>query len=258
MPSNEKPYPFIWAHRGASGHEVDNTIESFKLAIEMGADGLESDVHLSKEGELIFFHEDKVLWDGKKTSPQKLTLYELQSIDLGYGRKIPRVEDIFQYFKEKSNKNGDSIRYSLDIKRLHMGIPLITLAEEMGVADVVEITPNDNFPKFWNYIERFRKLSNKVQIVDSAHFNLKPLKHIFKKMYYQNWDKFKQFNLKGINVKASLVTESMIDNVKSRGLQMYVWDCHDENSLKKFMAKNIDALYSNYPDMAYDIRKNGS
>ncbi len=247
--------PFIWAHRGASGHEIDNTMESFKLALDMGADGLESDIHQSKDGHLILFHDNKVDWEGKNVKPNRLTLKELQSIDLGKGRKIPLARDVFEYFKEKTNRAGEKVRYSLDVKKIRMAIPLTKLAEEIGVADAVEITPNDNCPSFWRIVEKIRKISNKIHVVDSAHFNLKPLKILFKKMYFQNWEKFKLYNVKGINVKATLATDDLIEDVKRRDLKMYVWDCHDKSTLKTFMRKNVDALYSNYPDMAVSVRK---
>ena len=43
----------IWAHRGASGYAPENTLEAFALADKMKADGIELDVHLSKDGEII-------------------------------------------------------------------------------------------------------------------------------------------------------------------------------------------------------------
>lgn len=43
----------IYGHRGASGHAPENTLEAFRLAMDMGADGFELDVHLSKDGHLV-------------------------------------------------------------------------------------------------------------------------------------------------------------------------------------------------------------
>ena len=50
----------IIAHRGASGYAPENTMEAFKLAIEMGADAIETDVHLTKDGEVVIIHDEKV------------------------------------------------------------------------------------------------------------------------------------------------------------------------------------------------------
>lgn len=50
----------VWAHRGASGYAPENTIEAFKMAAEMGADGVELDVQLTKDGELVVAHDERI------------------------------------------------------------------------------------------------------------------------------------------------------------------------------------------------------
>ncbi|MDY5789975.1 MAG: glycerophosphodiester phosphodiesterase family protein, partial [Oliverpabstia intestinalis] len=50
----------IWAHRGASGYEPENTLEAFALAIEQKADGIELDVQLSRDGEIMVLHDEIV------------------------------------------------------------------------------------------------------------------------------------------------------------------------------------------------------
>ena len=48
----------VWAHRGASGYAPENTIPAFQKAIEMGADGIELDVQLTKDGELVVVYDE--------------------------------------------------------------------------------------------------------------------------------------------------------------------------------------------------------
>ena len=194
--------PFIWGHRGACAYETDNTIESFKLAIEKGADGIESDVHITKDNVLIFYHDDRIEYNSKMISPSSLTFEQIQSISLKNDRKVPAVKEVFAYFKDKKNLQGGPIKYSLDLKTLKMGIPLIQLAEEIGIAEHVELTPNDNYPTFWKYVSQYRSISSNIQIVDSAHFEMEWLKKLFRKMYYQNWEKFHKFGLKARHLKA--------------------------------------------------------
>ncbi|MBZ0290289.1 MAG: glycerophosphodiester phosphodiesterase, partial [Anaerolineae bacterium] len=47
----------VFGHRGASGYAPMNTLPAFQLAAEQGADGVELDVHLSKDGQLIVLHD---------------------------------------------------------------------------------------------------------------------------------------------------------------------------------------------------------
>ena len=48
----------VWAHRGASGYAPENTLEAFKKAEKMKADGVELDVQLTKDGELVVIHDE--------------------------------------------------------------------------------------------------------------------------------------------------------------------------------------------------------
>ena len=48
----------VWAHRGASGYAPENTMDAFRKAIEMKADGIELDVHLTKDGEVVVIHDE--------------------------------------------------------------------------------------------------------------------------------------------------------------------------------------------------------
>ena len=50
----------IYGHRGASGYAPENTLEAFQLSMDMGAEGFELDVHMSRDGELVVIHDESV------------------------------------------------------------------------------------------------------------------------------------------------------------------------------------------------------
>lgn len=50
----------IFAHRGASAYAPENTMEAFELAAKQGADGIELDVHVTKDGEVVVTHDEKI------------------------------------------------------------------------------------------------------------------------------------------------------------------------------------------------------
>lgn len=77
------PPPWIVGHRGAAGEALENTVESLDLALEQGADMLEADLQLSRDGELVAFHD----WDlqrlaGRAEVIERRTLGELASVEL--------------------------------------------------------------------------------------------------------------------------------------------------------------------------------
>ena len=77
-----KPKTKVWAHRGASGYAPENTLEAFQLAVEMGADGVELDVQLTKDGEIVVVHDERIdrVSDGSGEI-RSLTLEELKQFN---------------------------------------------------------------------------------------------------------------------------------------------------------------------------------
>jgi glycerophosphoryl diester phosphodiesterase len=88
--------PRIYAHRGASGEAPGNSLLAFRLAREEGADGVELDVRRTRDGHIVVFHDrDATLPSGKRARISRLTLAELQQIDLGGGQRIPTLSQVF-------------------------------------------------------------------------------------------------------------------------------------------------------------------
>ena len=96
--------PLIIAHRGASGEAPENTMDAFKLAWELGADGIEGDFHLTRDGHIVAIHDkdtNKVTKGKNKLIVKKTNLQELQKIDVGswksekyFKARIPTLEEV--------------------------------------------------------------------------------------------------------------------------------------------------------------------
>ncbi len=90
---------FKVAHRGASAHEPENTMLAFRRALELGADGLELDVHLSSDGVPVVIHDgtlDKTT-DGSG-QVRETRLDALRALNAGKGEKIPLLEEVIDEF----------------------------------------------------------------------------------------------------------------------------------------------------------------
>ncbi len=92
--------PLVIAHRGASAYAPENTLAAFNLAFEMGADGIELDVELTKDGVPIVFHFDQNQQTHGRRSLQDLALAEVKQLDAGAwfdakyrGEKIPTLAE---------------------------------------------------------------------------------------------------------------------------------------------------------------------
>ena len=89
----------ILAHRGASDARLENTLAAFTHAIERGADGVELDVQLSRDGEVIVFHDhDLARLAGRQEKIEHLTWDELSRVALHQNNRIPRLADLLEHW----------------------------------------------------------------------------------------------------------------------------------------------------------------
>lgn len=99
----------IIAHRGYSAVYPENTMLAFRKAAEAGADGIELDVHLSRDGECMVIHDEALArTTGLPGSVQDYSRNELEAMDAGYvkgGRSgfcpIPPLEEVLDYLSDK-------------------------------------------------------------------------------------------------------------------------------------------------------------
>src|SRR5690625_6609337 len=118
-----KMKPLIIAHRGASGNAPENTLAAFQLAVEEGADGIELDVHLSKDGELVVIHDDTLDRTTNGTGRvQDKDLDELKTYDAGSwfdskfaSERIPLLQEVIDIlpddvFLNVEIKNSPTVR----------------------------------------------------------------------------------------------------------------------------------------------------
>lgn len=113
-----KDQPMIFAHRGASGTHPENTMAAFKAALELGADGIELDVQMTRDGELVIIHDETV---NRTTNGEGaimgMTAKEVASLDAGSwfhakfaNEKIPTLEEFFIWAM------GNNLQINIELK----------------------------------------------------------------------------------------------------------------------------------------------
>ena len=129
------------AHRGASGYAPENTHAAFELAIEMGADKIETDIQLSRDSELVLFHDATVdrVTDGSG-AVEDFTLAELRELDCGAwfgpefaGQRIVTLAELLETYL-------DRIPLVLEIKEPRAAVPMMG---DIPETDRIEITSFD-------------------------------------------------------------------------------------------------------------------
>ena len=139
----ERHHPLVYAHRGASGYAPENTMVSFEKAVELGTDGIELDVQLTKDGQLVVIHDEWLerVSDGtgfvKDYTLEQLRQFNFNKTFPEYGRQpIPLLEDVLELVR----KSGIMVNIELKTGIFHYpGIveKTMRLVDEMGIKNQV-------------------------------------------------------------------------------------------------------------------------
>ena len=127
----------IFGHRGAGNLAPENTIKSFRKAIELKADFIEFDILETKDGKIVVCHDEEISrLTGHHGFVRDLTLEELKSFDFGDGEKIPTFEELIEVTKGKINLNCEVIVEGISNK-------VVEIIKKYGIIDKVLVKRED-------------------------------------------------------------------------------------------------------------------
>ncbi len=96
------PFFKVVGHRGAPLYEPENTLSSFKKAYECGATAIEFDVRATRDGVLVLIHDEKVDRVTNGTGfVAKLSFREIRGLNVGVKEKVPTLDEVLEYAKDK-------------------------------------------------------------------------------------------------------------------------------------------------------------
>lgn len=160
---NSHQHPLILGHRGVPEEHQENTMAGFQRAIELGIDGVELDVFLTKDEKLVVFHDlETERLTGVSGTITEMTWAEIkqlnikQIVDVGdrtidYGReaKIVLLEDVLEETRGKLLVDIEIKAYGLDFDQRHTGTAVANLVRRMDMAADVFITSFNFWPLIW-------------------------------------------------------------------------------------------------------------
>lgn len=218
-------------HRGAMGYAPENTLKSFKKALELNVDMIELDVYACKSGELVVIHDDKLdrTTNGKGYVVEK-NLDELRNLDAGQGEKIPLLSEVLDVIQRRSKVN-------------------IELKGENTAKPVHDLIENYVKNKSWEYED--------FMISSFNHYELKKFGELNKNIKLGalivgipiGFAEFAQkINAHSVNLCVEFINQEFVDDAHRRGLKVYVWTVNDFDEIKRIKNLHVDGIFSNFPD----------
>jgi len=222
-----------YAHRGCSEFFPENTLFSFYMGLDTGADGIETDVQGTSDGVLVLFHDDdmsRII--GSPTRICDHTYAQLLQMDFGSykgprfkGERIVRLDEFLLHFGAKD------LTFALEVKQIGVEKALLDMIGRYGVRDKVIIT---SF--YWQSILSLRKLDDSIRLgyltekVDEAI-----LKDLLDNHIQQICPRIDDFD------------ELMFDRCTSLGLSIRYWGISDTPRMLKALKLGGDGMTMNNP-----------
>lgn len=250
----------IIAHRGASAYAPEHSLLSYGLAVQMKADYIELDVHMTKDGELVSMHDPFVhLPDGRKQIAevdfQDLKKVQRESdfdgklaVSLPEGidpLRIVSTEEIFSYFQ-------NDVNYYIELKSpaSYPGIEeaLFGQLREFGLLPLEDA----ELPKV--ILQSFDAASLKkvheqepaiplIQLYSAKNETMLTKKRLGKVAEYAS----------GIGVDKSVVTVELVELVHGADLHIHPFTVNEEDEIRRMIEIGADGIFTDVPDVAVEV-----
>jgi glycerophosphoryl diester phosphodiesterase len=218
-------------HRGAKGYEPENTLVSFEKAIEMGADGIELDVHLSLDGHLIVIHDETIdrTTDGMGVVNQ-LTLQALKSCTINEKYSIPTLDEVLDLVDHRCFVN-------IELKNQETAEKVVQLIEHY-IAH--KNWKNDHFivSSFdWNALQQVRFLNENIRIGVLTETDL-DLAISFARF----------LKAEALHPDFQLLTDEYTAKIQEKGIQVFPWTVNEKDAVESMKSFKVDGIITDFLD----------
>lgn len=228
-----------FAHRGFSGQYPENTMIAFEKALEAGCEGIEMDVHLTKDNELVIIHDEKTDRTSNITGYVKdMTYEELSKADFSYiyrdkvgSCRIPTLKEYFDLVKDKD------IITNIELKT--------GIFEYIGIENAV-----------YNMIKEY-KLEDRILISSFNHNSVMRMKNIAPELKYgflsETWilntgEYLNTYNIEAYHPDFHMLTDTEVHDLREHNIKINTWTVNEPDDIQHMIDIRAEGIISNYPD----------
>lgn len=237
--------PRVIAHRGLALLHTENTLGAFQAAITAGADLLETDVHVSKDGQVVVAHDPDLLRvAGRPGLVSDFTAAQLAGMDVGQGEGFPTLVELLERFPDQ--------KFNIDLKVRAVVEPFVDVITQLHARDRVLVA---------SFQEEHRAIATALLpgVLSSAtprHVVEGRVRSWFG-LPLDSWalpPEVKALQIPTTHRGFALVTPSMIRAAHRRGLEVHVWTINDPDQMRRLWQMGVDGIVTDRTDLAVEVR----
>ena len=245
--------PAFIAHRGGSEEWPENTLLAFQKSVELGCDAIETDLHQTKDGEFVIFHDETLERTTNGTGDIKnLTLAELKKLDAAYhfsqdgGKTFPyRGHGIQTPELKEVLKKLPNTFFILEVKDPNLDLrQLIKVVKELGAFNRVY------FSSFVENVLSNLRSAEPGAVSGFAHSEVKKL------LYFYHLKLLPFYKPVGQSLQVppshegrAIVTKDWVTAMHEKGLEVLVWTINEESEMKTLITQNVDGIMTDRPTL---------
>lgn len=237
--------PRVIAHRGLALDHPENTLGAFHAAVASGADILETDVHVSRDGHVVIAHDpDLTRVAGRPGLVSDFTADQLADIDLGSGEGFPLLDTVLQEFPDQ--------KFNIDLKTRSAVAPFAELIRSHGAEHRVLATSFDEPTReaVINLLPGVPSSASQQMVIRARLWTLLGLPTDTLRLSPE----VIALQIPPSQFGVALVTPSMLRFAQRRGLEVHVWTINDPHDMRRLWQMGVHGIVTDRSDLAVQIR----
>jgi glycerophosphoryl diester phosphodiesterase len=234
-------------HRGASGYEPENTLISFKKAIELNVDMIELDVHLTKDKEVIVLHDETLeRTTNGEGDVRKKYLFEIKNYRTKEKQQeVPTLQEVIDEVKGR-------VEINIEIKLEDTAVEVMKIVKRNNIEKDVVIS--SNHPKSLQVVKRMNSNVRTALLYYATKTDLGlPILVFFSRIAFPYVRKliFKRLEIaqaEYLNLTYYLANKKFVTKLHELGYKVNVWTVNEVEKMKELKQDGIDGIITNYPD----------
>ncbi len=227
-----------FGHRGAAGHEPENTLRSIETALRMGCDWIEVDVHMV-EDQLVVMHDDRLERTTNGTGLlRERSLDYVRSLDAGGGQRVPTLAEVFETIDRRAGLD-------VELKGPGTAAPVVATVEHFVQPQL----------RVWSYDQVLITSFDATRLEQARGLNARvPVGLLTGKFTAAEVDTALKLGADAILPSLASVHGDAVMLAHERGLAVFVYTVNEAVDIERMALKGVDGVISDFPDRVCGAR----